>query len=142
MLCHVIETLKMATSSAVITVLNLVCKAKAVSPAWDYFGLRADVEGMVSKIRGMDVVRSGFIPEVEEDDNPQWIALLAKLVSSTTSSKGGSTTNLYTHLQDHHPKLYRDVTPHIPKRSRAKALLSEQSHDSSHAKQPTFLQIT
>jgi len=29
MLCHVIETLKMATSSAVITVLNLVCKAKA-----------------------------------------------------------------------------------------------------------------
>lgn len=92
----------------------------------------------MSKIRGMDVVRSGFIPEVEEYDN----ALLAKLVSSTTSSKGGSTTNLYTHLQDHHPKLYREVTPHIPKRSRVKALLSEQSHDSSHAKQPTFLQTT
>jgi len=94
----------------------------------------------VSKIWGMDVVRSGFIPEVEEDDNPQWIALLAKLVSSTTSSKGGSTTNLYTHLQDHHPKLYREVTPHIPKRLRAKTSVSEQSSDSRHVKQPTLLQ--
>jgi len=39
----------MATSPAVTTVRNLVRKAKAISPTWGYFGLRADLEGRVLK---------------------------------------------------------------------------------------------
>lgn len=86
----------MATSPAVTTVRNLVRKAKAISPTWGYFGLRADVEGRVLKsTTDCPVCKTCFKP-----------------VSSKVVVR-----------RDHHPELYSEVAPHIPKTSRAKTLV-------------------
>ena len=104
-------------SDCASTSANLVRKHKAKSPAWDYFGLRVDLEGRVVKSTA---------------DQP-----VCKTCGKAVPSKGGSTTNLYTHLEDHHPELYSEVAPKIPKRSKATASVSVQPHDTS---QPTLFQ--
>ena len=63
-------------SDCASTSANLVRKHKAKSPAWDYFGLRVDLEGRVVKSTA---------------DQP-----VCKTCGKAVPSKGGSTTNLYT----------------------------------------------
>lgn len=87
---------KMASGSGTSTSApTLIRKSNAKSPAWDYFGLRVDEKGKVVKCTA---------------DKP-----ICKKCGREVPAKGGSTTNLFRHLEDHHPKLYDEVSPEIPR---------------------------
>ena len=60
----------------------------------------------------------------EKEDKP-----VCRACKKAVLAKGGSTTNLLTHLQDHHPELYAEAAPSI---SRA---------TSSSRRQPTLQEV-
>ena len=62
---------------------TLVKKPNTISVVWNYFGLKADSEGR---------------PIVKECGSP-----VCKVCGKVVPAKGGNTSNLITHLRDHHP---------------------------------------
>ena len=66
--------------------VNLVKKHKSSSVLWNYFGLEADPNG---------------VPLPGKEEKP-----VCKSCKVNVSAKGGNTSNLFTHLRDHHPDLY------------------------------------
>ena len=68
----------------------LVKKPNCKSVVWTYFGLEADDMG---------------IPLRDKEDSP-----ICKTCKKAVLAKGGNTSNLLTHLRDHHPDLYSEVT--------------------------------
>ena len=74
------------TSTASCTSGSLGRKKNAKSVVWDYFGIRLEHGGL--PIRG------------EEQK------LICRSCGKVVLAKGGNTTNLLTHLKDHHPQLH------------------------------------
>ena len=69
----------------------LIKKPSTKSVVWNYFGLQADE---CSKVL------------TEREDKP-----VCRSCQKTVLAKGGNTTNLLTHLRDHHPDLYVEAAP-------------------------------
>ena len=69
----------------------LVKKPKSSSAVWNYFGLEADLNG---------------VPLPGKEEKP-----VCKSYKVNVSAKGGNTSNLFTHLRDHHPDLYAEAVP-------------------------------
>ncbi len=66
-------------------------KPNTKSIVWNYFGLQVDEDGKI-------------LPQ--EEDKP-----VCRACKKAVPAKGGNTTNLLTHLRDHHPELYAEATP-------------------------------
>ena len=86
---------KMAESTSSSAGTNLVKKRNTKSPVWIYFGLRATEDGAVM---------------IDGIDRP-----VCRTCGKAVHAKGGNTTNLYQHLQEHHPALYMEVSPRMKK---------------------------
>jgi len=71
--------------------LMLVSKRKVKSAVWNYFGLKGDKSGK---------------PLKEDIDKP-----ICKLCKKPISAKRANTTNLFVHLQEHHPVAYSEIAP-------------------------------
>ncbi len=96
--------------------VRIVPKANTVSPVWIYFGLEADGQGkLISK-------------EIA----------ICRLCNSRTSTKGGSTSNLFSHLKNHHPK---DAYLKSASSKPAKSSHQPSSHQSSSSSQPTLVSV-
>ena len=89
--------------------LNLVTKKNTKSVVWNYFGIKADENGV--QIPG-------------EESRP-----ICRTCHKTVVSKGGNTTNVFVHLRDGHPTLYKEATKTQAKPSKGKE---------EEGKQPTF----
>lgn len=70
---------------------NLVKKSKTTSPVWNYFSVKADEKG---------------IPISSELDE-----LVCNLCSKGILAKRSNTTNLFSHLKEHHPDIYVEISP-------------------------------
>ncbi len=95
-----------------------IIPTNTVSPVWIYFGLEADGQGkLISK-------------EIA----------ICRLCNSRTSTKGGSTSNLFSHLKNHHPKEYAYLKSASSKP--AKSSHQPSSHQqSSSSSQPTLVSV-
>ena len=69
---------------------NLARKKHAKSVVWDYFGIRVGEDGL---------------PVPGEEQKP-----VCRSCGKVVLAKGGNTTNLLTHLRDHHPQLHAEAT--------------------------------
>ena len=69
--------------------LNLVKKKNTKSVVWNYFGIKADENGV--QIPG-------------EDTRP-----ICRTCHKAVLSKGGNTANLFVHLRDGNPALYKEA---------------------------------
>ena len=76
---------------------TLVKKANTISVVWNYFGLKADREGC---------------PIVKECGSP-----VCKVCGKVVPAKGGSTSNLPTHLRNNHPDKYTETCPKVAKKA-------------------------
>jgi len=89
----------MATSSSE---LNLVKKPNTTRSVWNYFGVTADETG---------------VPVHAKLDKP-----ICRLCKKTVPAKRSNATNLFTHLEDHHPSVFSEIVPtasRVPKRRQA-----------------------
>ena len=94
--------------------ISVVKKRNTTSVVWDYFGLRANPDGSV----------------VQGEANYPMCRSRVKSVPA----KGGNTTNLLTHLRDHHPDLYAEASMKVAKKSATTASSANEN------RQPTLLQ--
>ena len=69
---------------------GLTQKKNAKSVVWDYFGIRVGEDGL---------------PVPGEEQKP-----VCRSCGKAVLAKGGNTTNLLTHLRDHHPQLHVEAT--------------------------------
>ena len=83
----------------------LVKKPNCKSVVWTYFGLEADDMG---------------IPLRDKEDSP-----ICKTCKKAVLAKGGNTSNLLTHLHDHHPDLYSEVTSSNSRAAKRQPTLQE-----------------
>ena len=74
---------------------NLARKKHAKSVVWDYFGIRVGEDGL---------------PVPGEEQKP-----VCRSCGKVVLAKGGNTTNLLTHLRDHHPQLHVEATRALSK---------------------------
>ena len=111
----------MAASSSSSGV-RIVPKPNTVSPVWTYFGLEADGQGKpISK-------------EIA----------ICRVCNSKTSTKGGSTSNLFSHLKNHHPKEYanlKQMSSASSKSPKSSIQSSSSSQPSSSSSQPTIVDV-
>ena len=70
---------------------NLVKKPKTTSPVWNYFSVKANNKG---------------VPIPNELDRP-----ICNLCSKCVMAKRSNTTNLFSHLEEHHPDIYVEIGP-------------------------------
>ena len=84
---NVRELVKMADGSNEIV---LVKKKNAKSIVWDYFGLEAEEDGTVSK---------------QNESRPVCRKCYKRILC-----KGGNTSNLFSHLRDKHPVLFKEAS--------------------------------
>ena len=96
--------------------ISVVKKQNTASVVWDYFGLRANPDGSV--VRG-------------EANYPA-----CRPCGKSVPAKGGNTTNLLTHLRDHHPDLYAEASLKVAKKS------ATATSSANENRQPTLLQST
>ena len=89
--------------------LALVHKSRVKSVIWNYFGVKGDASGK---------------PIKEALDKP-----VCKLCKKPVSAKRSNTTNLFHHLQEHHPGAYSEIVP------------APSSSKVSKQKQPTLQQV-
>ena len=75
-------------SQETVEATNLVKKKNAKSIVWNYFGLKGDRNGNALK---------------EHDDRP-----VCRICNKSVLCKGGNTSNLFPHLRDHHPTLFKE----------------------------------
>ena len=107
----------MATCAS--STIKIVAKEKTVSPIWTYFGLEAYDDGKpVSK------------------DNA-----IYRLCETPVPSKGGSTSNMFSHLKCHHPKKYAELTQAIAANKLSSSNKRLSSKPSSSGPQPTILEV-
>ena len=66
----------------------------------NYFGLKANEHGII-------------LPE--EEERP-----ICRTCKKAVPAKGGNTSNLLTHLRDHHPDLHAEAVPHCSHTSTAR----------------------
>ena len=85
--------------------VSLVKKPSTKSIVWNYFGLQADGDGKII---------------LEKEDRP-----VCRACKKAVQAKGGNTTNLLTHLRDHHPDLYAEAVPASSRSSRRQPTLQE-----------------
>ena len=69
---------------------DLVKKKNAKSIVWNYFGLKADGNGIVLK---------------EHENRP-----VCRMCNKSVLCKGGNTSNLFSHLRDHHPTQFKEAS--------------------------------
>ena len=69
--------------------INLVKKKNSKSIVWDYFGLKAEDDGSVLK---------------DNEARP-----VCRTCYKQIMCKGGNTSNLFSHLRDKHPALYKEA---------------------------------
>ena len=108
-----------STSSSSVVVccgIPLVKKRNTSSVVWDYFGLKANQDGMLV---------------LSETHSP-----VCRLCGRSIPAKGGNTTNLLTHLRECHPDVYADVQPKVAKGGAA----STSTVPTVASKQPTLQQ--
>ena len=74
---------------------NLTRKKHAKSVVWDYFGIHVGEDGL---------------PVPGEEKKP-----VCRSCGKVVLAKGGNTTNLLTHLRDHHPQLRVEATQALSK---------------------------
>ena len=107
----------MATCAS--STIKIVAKEKTVSPIWTYFGLEAYDDGKpISK------------------DNA-----ICRLCETPVPSKGGSTSNMFSHLKCHHPKKYAEPTQAIAANKLSSSNKRLSSKPSSSGPQPTILEV-
>ena len=115
----------MAASSS--SSVRIVPKANTVSPVWTYFGLEADGQGkLISK-------------EIA----------ICRVCNSRATTKGGSTSNLFSHLKNHHPKEYAILKSASRKPAKSNHQPSSHqpsshqpsSHQPSSSSQPTLVSV-
>ena len=80
-----------STSPSHDSELRLGKKPNTISSVWNYFGIRLDEKGN---------------PDPAELEKP-----VCKLCKRTVAAKRSNTTNLHTHLEDHHPDVYASIAP-------------------------------
>ena len=83
----------------------LVKKPNSKSIVWNYFGLKADEYNVP-------------LPSEEE-------RLFCRSCKWAVAAKSGNTSNLLTHLRDHHPDLYAEAVPQCSKATRHQPTLQE-----------------
>ena len=94
---------------------RIIPKENTVSPVWTYFGLEADATGKpISK-------------DIE----------ICRVCNSMSTTKGGSTSNLFSHIKNHHPMEYAN----LKEISVASSKPSRSSHQPSSSSQPTIMTI-
>ena len=71
--------------------IELIKKPQATSVVWNYCGLKADDKG---------------VPIAEEEHRP-----VCRTCKKSEPAKGGNTSNLMSHMKDHHPILYTEAFP-------------------------------
>lgn len=81
--CHRILFIRMDAE------INLVKKKHTKSTAWNFFGLKADEDG---------------VPIPSEEFRP-----ICKICRKSVACKSGNTTNLFAHLRDRHPQAYKEA---------------------------------
>ena len=103
--CQIACQVKMAASSTSSSHVLLCCgilmikNPNITSVVWDYFGLNINPEGsMISEEATFPVCRS---------------------YGKSVSAKGGNTTNVLSHLREHHPNLYSEAYPKIARKGTA-----------------------
>ena len=107
----------MATCAS--STIKIVAKEKTVSPIWTYFGLEAYDDGKpISK------------------DNA-----ICRLCETPVPSKGGSTSNMFSHFKCHHPKKYAELTQTIAANKLSSSNKWLSSKPSSSGPQPTILEV-
>ena len=107
----------MATCAS--SMIKIVAKEKTVSPIWTYFGLEAYDDGKpISK------------------DNA-----ICRLCETPVPSKGGSTSNMFSHLKCHHPKKFAELTQAIAANKLSSSNKRLSSKPSSSGPQPTILEV-
>ena len=79
-----------ARSEETAEAITLVKKKNAKSIVWNYFGLKGDKNGIALK---------------EHDDRP-----ICRTCNKSILCKGGNTSNLFSHLRDHHPTLFKEAS--------------------------------
>lgn len=84
---------------------RLVKKPNTKSIVWNYFGLKANENN---------------IPLPEEEEKP-----VCRTCKKGVPAKGGNTSNLLTHLRDHHPDLHAEAVPHTSHSARCQPTLQE-----------------
>ena len=94
-MCHVAShcfSTKMADSvdEEIVEATNLVKKKNAKSIVWNYFGLQGDKNGIALK---------------EYDNRP-----VCRTCNKSVLCKGGNTSNLFSHLQDHHSTQFKKAS--------------------------------
>ena len=70
---------------------RLIKKPNSKSVVWNYFGLKANEYGII----------------LPEEERP-----ICRTCKKAVPAKGGNTSNLLTHLRDHHPDPHAEAVPH------------------------------
>ena len=94
---------------------RIIPKENTVSLVWTYFGLEPDTKG---KLISKDIA-------------------ICRVCNSKSTTKGGSTSNLFSHLKNHHPMEYAN----LKEISVASSKPSMSSHQPSSSSQPTIMTI-
>ena len=76
---------------------NLIKKPHTTSVVWNYFGVKANEHG---------------IPIEDEIEEP-----ICRVCKKVVPAKQSNTSNLFRHLQDHHPEIYSDIN--VPCKSKS-----------------------
>ena len=104
---------------------SLVHKLRAVSVAWDYFGLKTNKNGTTV---------------VTEEQKP-----VCQTCHRSVPVKGGNTSNLMAHLKEHHPELYAEALSSQKSSkdgiSGSKKNVTKPAEAASTPKQPTIIDI-
>ncbi|XP_069476344.1 E3 SUMO-protein ligase ZBED1-like [Ambystoma mexicanum] len=87
---------------------------RRTSAVWNYFGY--------AKIRG----------EIKEDGFP-----ICRACAKKISAKGGNTSNMFTHLREHHPALFLETQPSIKRKRLAHPATFTTTADSTEASSST-----
>lgn len=96
------------TSDDVESSYNLIKKPHTINLAWKYFSVKANDKG---------------VPIESELDGP-----ICNLCHKRVLAKRSNTTNLFSHLQEHHPKEYVLINPNVSSRqSKAKVGVDQLS---------------
>lgn len=101
---------------------NIVSKKNTNAPVWTYFGLKADENGL---------------PISKE-------AAICRLCFSSVSSKGGNTSNLYSHLKNHHAKEHAELKQGMAAAGNSSSSTRSRSNSqaaTSSSHQPTIVAV-
>ena len=96
--------------------VKIVDKPNTTSPIWTYFGLGIDSNGKPDKDK-----------------------TLCRICESPVLSKGGNTSNLFTHLKRHHPKKFVELQYAVDTRPKEASCSSNNKSKSASSKQQSTI---